>query len=460
MSIVPNQASARHRLPPRVASSCIDRLMWTTFLGDPVGGQMPILIHFRGRMDEERLGRAFDLTVEAEPILGYALVGHPDHPYWRRVDERDRGPVFEVSEGDADRELLEFMSSPLLTERAPQLRARLFRCEDDVLCIKFNHILMDGGGVGQYLALLSSCYRALERYPGYRPPVRMPDRQGPRRALREAGLLSTLRSLPSIRAPPPTLAVPMRTDDKSRQAFVVRHLGPERLDVLRSYARRNGATINDVLYAAMVRSVLTTLEAPPSRRFGFEVPVDLRKVVPCGAGSGVCNLSGMYYLSIDHRPNEAFKSTLSRVHRQIEAQKAARTAVGEMLFLEMALAPGASLVRQWMERTPDRAFHPYLSNLGVVDPTVVDFGPVPVGDVRYFSTIIHPPVLGIAVSTLGQRMTLTHRYYSLATEPTVMDGFLDRFIGELPGVETSEPEGSMSSCDASCCVEWPTSLHE
>jgi NRPS condensation-like uncharacterized protein len=69
--------------------------MWTTYPDDPVGGQAPILTYFRGQVDEDRLGRAFDLTVEAEPIFGYALVGHPSRPYWRRVGEQDRGPVFE-----------------------------------------------------------------------------------------------------------------------------------------------------------------------------------------------------------------------------------------------------------------------------------------------------------------------------------------------------------------------------
>jgi NRPS condensation-like uncharacterized protein len=88
------------------------------------------------------------------------------------VDEKDWLSVFMMAErSPADPGLFNFMVDPVLPEEAPQVRVGLFRSGDDTMCIRSNHLALDGGGAIHYLALLSSTYRELEKDPLYRPTV-------------------------------------------------------------------------------------------------------------------------------------------------------------------------------------------------------------------------------------------------------------------------------------------------
>jgi len=407
--------------------------MAITYSGEAMGGQGHVRVLFRGRVDEERLARAVHLAIEAEPILGYRFAVDGRRPCWHHTGEKEWAAPFEVFETPDDQCLLDFLADPALPDRPPQVRAGLFRSQNDLLCIKLNHVVMDGGGLFRYLALLSSLYRRLGEEPGYRPPNRVPRRHGPRQVLRHAGLLPAVRALTCLRLPPPALPIPGVSSDRSRQAFVLRQVGAKHLAALLSYAREQGATVNDVLLAAFCRALFATCEAPPGRPFRVEVPVSLRRDLPEESTGDLSNLTGLYAITIDRRPDEPFEETLARVRAGMEREKANRTELGEMLFVEMLLLPGPSFVERLMGRTGYAFSHPSISNLGSIDPRVVDFGPHPVEDVQVFGPILFPPNIGVCVSTFGQRMSLTLHYCSSAVDPDLMEGFLGRFVDELLG---------------------------
>ncbi|NYT11834.1 MAG: hypothetical protein GKC03_04690 [Methanomassiliicoccales archaeon] len=419
-------------LPQRIASSSIDQIM---NLGTvDMDGQARILVFFDGHVDEGRLARAARLTIEAEPMLGYRFVDDRWRPYWQLVDEKDWSSFFTMVEClPSDLDLFDFMIEPVLPEKAPQIRVGLFRSDCDILCIRSNHVAIDGGGAIHYLSLLASLYRELEENPHYCPKANTSGRQGPRQVLKQTGLLPAIRALSRIQKPGSGWGISRISDDLSRQTLTIRQIGPERLAIIRSYAREKGVTMNDVLLTAFCRSLFIICDPPLNRRLRVEAPTNLRRYLPEGREKIISDISAVYFLTIDRRDDESFEETLQRVHQDMDKKKRDRVELAEMLLLELALLPGTFFLRKLKEYTNFKIAHPALSNLGMIDPEAVDFGHVPVKDLQMLGPTLYPPNIGMGVSTFRQTMTLSLSYCDSAIEANIMDRFLNLFLDELPG---------------------------
>jgi NRPS condensation-like uncharacterized protein len=73
---------------------------------------------------------------------------------------------------------------------------------------------------------------------------------------------------------------------------------------------------------------------------------------------------------------------------------------------------------------------PFLSNVGIIDDKLFDFGQE-MADVFGLGLISFPPGINIAASTFQGVLTLTAGYCPSATEPRIVEGILDRIVGEL-----------------------------
>jgi len=420
-------------LPEKILCSSTDRMVSIGMESDASDGQGRIMVFFQGHIDEEILARAVDLTMRAEPILTYRFVNHPWRPYWQRTAQVEQKCHFKVMEGtSSDKEFSDFMARPLSPTQAPQIRVRVFRSDNDVLCIRLNHMIMDGGGAIAYLSMLSSLYRELERDPEYLPTVNLERMQIPREVLRRGGLLPAIRGLPSIQVPGSTWGINREGGDCSGRAFITRTILPDRLAAIRSYAREEGVTINDVLLTALYRSLFVLVDPPMGQPLRAEVPINLRRYLPDGKRA-IGNVAGIYFITIDRRDGEDFKGTLQRVHGILEKKKERQEELAEMLFIELVLFPGMFLIEGLAKFTNFQIAHPVLSNLGIIDPKVVDFGNVPVEDVHFFGPVQLPPGVGMGASTFHQRMTLSFSYCDTAVRPSTMEQLFDLILEELPG---------------------------
>lgn len=395
-------------------------------------GQVRILVFFHGHIDSKRLSLAVKLTLNIEPVLGYRYVDKPHHPYWLKVDERNWIDPFSMLEcSPSDPLVHDFMVDPVDPDDAPQIRVRLFRGQNDLMCIRSNHLALDGGGAVQYLYLLASMYCWLEVDHDPRPDMRSPQRLGPRHIIREVGILHTLRSLSAVRVPGAGWGIPRENDDMSGKTFLVRRLGADVLGEIRSYARGRGVTVNDILLTAFCRSLFTLCEPHQGKGLLVEIPVDLRRHLR-GEPITICDLSAAYLIAIDRRVGEHFDDTLRRVHRMMDRRKRKRTELVEMLLLEMMLLPGPALLRRIVRSTGSHSAHPTLSNLGAIDDSKVDFGTAIVEDVQFIGPVLYPPNIGLSISTYRGRLSISLNYVPSASDPELVERLLDLFIRELP----------------------------
>jgi NRPS condensation-like uncharacterized protein len=207
------------------------------------------------------------------------------------------------------------------------------------------------------------------------------------------------------------------------------------VQAIRAYGRRHGATFNDLLVAALYRAYFATLDQAPTEPCLLTLPVNLRPYLPPDQPFPVMNLSGGNLFGLACQPEEHFEGTLARVQAISGGFKRTYPGVMGALLSGAWFTPGFAFgrwtTRQLIGRQMSQGkMAPFLSNVGIIDDQVLDFGQ-PMSEVFGLGVISFPPGINIAASTFQGLLTLTAGYCASATEPAVVQGFLDQIVHEL-----------------------------
>ena len=121
-------------IPKRFPAQMMDRTIDPgAILGNPM---IQLELEFPKQLDAERLSKALDLTIDAEPILGFRWVAKWLRPYWERVEERTRDTLLLTSKKI---EYEKFMTRPMDPSTGPQIEGCLWRASDkDRLLLSFH----------------------------------------------------------------------------------------------------------------------------------------------------------------------------------------------------------------------------------------------------------------------------------------------------------------------------------
>ena len=115
-------------IPKRFPSTIPDRAVGLMHSVDDYFDMMiQMELEFPHKLDPDRLAKAIDLTLDAEPVLGCRWVPHWRKPWWERLDTGERRsfwPVNSKSEYEA------FKSQKMDTSVGPQIKACLWQSPD------------------------------------------------------------------------------------------------------------------------------------------------------------------------------------------------------------------------------------------------------------------------------------------------------------------------------------------
>lgn len=308
------------------------------------------VLTFDNHLNIDVLKRAVMQSTQKLPLLLCHFKETKKGAFWQESVFSAEDLVFLVETQAPETEVDRALVTKLSTENGPQICFTVVRTEStDQLVIIMNHMLADGAGFKEYLYLLSELYSNLLENPDYAAKLSLGSR-----SLKQVFDQLSRKEIKSIFTEKtkqkavhnPTL--PLKGDPKNPKIIWTK-LPKENFSQILHYAKEHDATVNDVLFATMVRTVLQTTG---QHEISIDCPVDLRKYLPSKTSSGITNLTANITCQISTDDDlTSFESTLQAVKKSLDPQKNSLAPLRiyyllELIFKKKATFPQKKLLEK------------------------------------------------------------------------------------------------------------------
>ncbi len=405
--------------------------------------QIQTILKLDGRIDFDKLSKAVRLSVDAEPVLGCRFIEH-DPPYWKRREDIDKTMFCSMEETDSMEEAINrFLESPLDMDRDPMVKVKLIRSEQyDTIGIKLNHTCSDGAGAKDYILLLSDIYSRIAGENGvYVPTPSVRSRADHDKVFSALNIKHPKLDNTPIESPRTVWPFPWKSaGQKDVTPFVVCRLPYGQLDILSKYGKERGATINDLILAAIYRAMFKLSQPPHGVPMDIGLTIDLRRYLPDNKAEAIRNFSGGIVLRMARIMGEPFEETLSRIVALMNRKKSRnpgyQCATGaeraEMLNFHLFLSYSKFLSRLSDVMTQHCFFcSPGLSNVGIISRSLMKFGENTVTDAYIIPPVIHVPGLMLVASSYNGILTFAVGYYQGSIHRQYLEKLLNKIASEL-----------------------------
>jgi NRPS condensation-like uncharacterized protein len=397
-------------------------------------------LHFGHRLDEQRLRDALLLARLAEPVLGCRYVDRAAWPYWERVPAVDP-----LSLAPSEAAWHAWGAGPLDGLRGGQLEGGLWRGPDgDCLLIKLGHLAGDAGATRQVLGLVADLYARLAREPRYVPVPNLRGDRGvgqvlravPPAAWRDSGRLWGRRVLADL-APAGIHRMPLQGGVAGRHDPGELDLDPARVTRLKAFGRPLGATLNDLLLAAFLRTQARLGSWDGRRQLRVTTTVDLRRYLPGRRAGAVCNLTSYDHPSLGTDLGAAYTDTVRRVTAVTSVHKRSYLGLSGALGLAFIVKPMPYVVVRRFDPSGGPALHRHprladgLTNAGEIPPSAVTFD-APARTARMLVPPSSPPFFLVGVSGYAGTVSLSLAPREGALAGVTAAGWLAALASELP----------------------------
>lgn len=401
-------------------------------------------LEFDKGLDERRLGKAVDLTLDAEPVLGCRFVDDSYRPYFERLEATKRSAFLLA---DSASEYAAFKSTPIDHRAGPQIRVCLWHSpEGDRLLLKVAHQVTDAAGVKDVVAILSGIYRQMAVDPAYRPSPNVRERRSLWQLLRRVPLpayprilLNSVKSMTLVLRPHTVHTLSVPDGPREPLTYVTRVIPADRVSALAEYGRSQNATLNDVFLAASLRVLLNTTNWDGRSYLSLTTTIDMRRYMPAGRAEAVASYStsATHWPDLGTEPGHEFRTTLGKVSRITSYGKT------HWIGLDVLLFPWTHLFTIMPHRSAKNRFAGFVragverhvqehlfTNTGPIDADSVDFGVRP-SAAHILPPQTYPPIpFDWGLSGYNGSLTLAAGAYP--TQKETIEGFFDSVLKELP----------------------------
>ena len=423
-------------IPKKFDAGEIDKL---TFALRKFGDQqIHTILKFDGLFDRARIRKAVRLMMDKEPVLGCRFIEHPKNPYWqRRADLDSLNYCSFVDSKSFEEELQEFIISPCDPRVDLGLQIRIYRNgNQDILCLKSSHAIIDGGGIIDYLTSLGNLYVQLKDNPTHEIQSNITGSRKLHQVLKQFNFLQRLFIFLKNRSPKPNWAFPWKGTNAINPDYIIRRFKPGKFKKMKSFAKKHNATINDMLLTAFYRSVFKIINPPLKKKLVSVVTVNLRTYLPNNKAESICNLSTSAYPQIEYFPNEYFTETLLRVRNEMKLRKKLFPGIGPAAFLQTIFRRNFTKIIEITKNRFDNDLkkgvtHPVFTNVGLVKTDNFDYGEIKPIDGYLMTPIVHAPGFIMGAMTFNETMSLCLGFYEDSYDKKLIEEFIDSIDKEL-----------------------------
>lgn len=388
------------------------------------------LIRFRGHMDTHVLKRAVNLSIAAFPLIGCCF-DEKQHCWVKRRFTAD-SILHPVDTYDSDGAMLtKRLLSSIDPVREPQLKLFLVRAEaDDTLCVIINHMACDGGGFKEYLYLLARLFSECEKDARFADAPNPSGRRNLNQLLQNLSFrreLGILFSKTRLSKPDPSMRIPLE-GDPSTPFIVIRRIDEKLFASIRSFAKSNHASVNDMLLTGYIRALHQIIGC---NDITVPCPVDLRKYRNGNQTCGFCNLTSNYICHVDMAPGGSFDETLYQVSAQMRTQKESDVCLkGPMLYHMMFHILPFGAVRKLFYKLSPVPVTSY-TNLGILDSVQLHFGSLTIDDAFISTAVKNTPYFQLSISTFRGRCTMTSSLHGTEEDGKTVNKLFEYIIKEF-----------------------------
>lgn len=394
---------------------------------------MHLLLTFDGAVDEETLRAATLRLIAANPYLGCRFAVREGVPVWEEIPEEEWGRGFEVLTPGAA-----MPPARLDVRTGPQVRVSLLQ-EDggDRVVVTCHHGFCDARGL---LDLARDLFAACRGVPP--APTGLYDRSTDPVLAR----FSAAEIEGACEAEAPFVdrwRFPVERTGRGAPRIACRTLGPERLAGVRAFGKAHGATVNDVVLAAVFLAMLEIRGDPADLGAprGILTSADLRRYLDRPVPPA--NLSIAYEVTVSAGEGAGLEEVVGQVAAATKRRKANGLGPGCIRFYEGIYAGGVPAVKAFFDGMMGRYMetalkNPVFSNIGVIDegvalPLAGEGGrPLDLRSASIIPCVCWPYGFLISLSTFRDAMTIASAYEEGPYAPETVERFLDLIDRCLP----------------------------
>ncbi len=425
--------------PMRFKAGAVDKLTYALQkFGDQ---QIHAILTFDGTFDELRLKKAFRMILDAEPGLGSKFVYHPKKPYWERrtdLDEIDYLTLVKVK--DFQKQLFDFIVTPCNPEVDLPIQLRILREEkQDSLVIKTSHAVIDGGGIQEFIAFLGLVYQELKIDQNYSLPINHGSRDL-KQVLKRFNFFQKMFIFLKNVSSKPNWAFPWIGTKQEKPNYILRRFPPEVFRKLKTFGKKFGATINDMILTVFYRAIFELIKPKPSNKLVTVVTINLRSYLPNQRGESLCNLSTAAYPEVSYIPNEDFDKTLVRVRDEMKFRKSSAPGIGPAVFINNVFRMRFdkvvnSIRKRCLKDLKRNATHPVFTNVGLIRTEDFNFGDIKPFDGYLMTPIMKAPGFIFGVMTFNENLSISSGFYEGSYDKATFEKFFDLVEKELKAIK-------------------------
>ncbi len=401
-------------------------------------------MEFDHSIDAARLEKALDLILDAEPVLGCRFVTDRLRVYWERLP-RDRRRNFTLASSREEYDA--FISEKHDSEAGPQLKGCLLKGDGrDCIALKISHESSDAGGLKEASAILARIYNRLGDDPDYLPESNLKGSRSILQVLRRVPLFAVPRIylnylITSLRVMMPSKGFGYRIPGghDGRPRYFMRHISAEKTARLAEYGRARGATLNDMMMTAFIRTLASAGSWDRASELHSIMTIDLRRwYIPCGRAEAVCNLSTLEFFILGNKLGTGFDDTLGLVTKVIRSRKANWYGLNDYVGTMPSIWLLPARFSSWFFNR----FFGVAAARGSWVNAFTNMGPITDEHTMYGkpaarSWLIIPPMFAplhlVGLTGYAGGLTLTGSAFENPEARAKIETFLDKMIEELPG---------------------------
>lgn len=367
------------------------------------------MFFYDGIPDTEKLRDVLECAFNTSPVLHSRVVYHPVRPYWQ-VCDFTRDDLLEVREvKDLEKAAEEFLDGKVSTDSEIQFMSAVFTNEgNSVFCMKWSHMVMDGGGIKQFLTDLFNTYN------NYLETGILRDffSDGPRDYAQvyadmppEMARKAKMQIANTAKKEKKTLPFTEKNQGNDSVHLVRFGMDADIFEKARLSAKKHGATVNDVLAAAFITAFgkMTGHKGD----FTLQCPVDLRRYVKNPQRLGYTNQVNFMSCSVDGISDDILE-TLKAV-----AESNKRNKTDEFLGLHaipllnfcystMIYAQAEAIIKLFYSNA-----NLSLSNVGALDTKTYHFGESCIEEAYFYGAAKNRPCAAITAMTVNGNLRMT-----------------------------------------------------